>query len=406
MARPRILVVDPAGSDDALVDAVRQHRRWRVALAGADDAVSLAASAWVVVAIDDAEGRGLRALRAVRQSGSAASRILVFEPAVAARVVARGEPAHQVVMRPALASKLRAAIERAIRVRELVEDETLGAVAASLGTLPAQPRTWVSLCELLDSDTATMKDAADLVERDVGVAAKVMQLVNSGMFQRSRPVGSLFQALQLLGLGIVRDLVLCVEVVHLVGPVQLPVEISPIDHQTNTRAIAMAARTVAPRAAVDVAFTAGLLQSLGRLLFATRAPTLYTEVVQRVMRGEPADRAELRVFGVDSRAFSAWMLANWGLPHEVVEAVRWCDQPERASGRGAPLALSVYLAQRLVHELAVRETTGEELALVSASDLAPWGLSGALGGWRDTVAEIYDSLRAGGAAEDPPIVVG
>ncbi len=395
MGRPRILVVDPAGSDGALVDAVRQNRRWRVAEASVEEAPAYTAGAWVVVAIDDPAGRGREVLRTVRQVGPGVSRILVCDPHVAARVVARGEPAHQVVARPVLPGKLRSAVERSLRVRELVQDETLAAVATSLGSLPAQPSTWVRLCELLDSDTATLKDAADLVERDVAVAAKVMQLVNSGMFARPRPVGSLFQALQLLGLGIVKDLVLCVEVVHVVGPVHIPVEISPIDHLTSTRAIAMAARTVAPRAAVDTAFTAGLLQSTGRLLFASRAVNLYADVVERVRRGEAPDRAELRVFGVDSRAFSSWLLANWGLPHEVVEAVRWCDRPEGAAGRGAPLALSVFLAQRLVNELAIFETTGTMPALVSAKDLAPWGLSAALDGWREQVAAIYSGLRQG-----------
>jgi len=406
MGRPRILVVDPSGDDDALVDAVRQNRRWRIAQTGLDQAVAIASRADVVVAIDDEHGRGRGVLRAIRQSGAAAARILVCVPAVAARVVARGKPADQVVVRPVLSGKLLAAVERSLRVRDLVHDDTLAAVASSLGSLPARPQTWVALCELLDSDTATMQDAAELVEQDVAVAAKVMQLVNSGMFQRARAVGSLFQALQLLGLGIVRDLVLCVELATAVGPGDLPIEVCPIDHLVCSRVVAMAARTVAPRAAMDVAFTAGLLQSTGRLLFATRAPELYEEVLGRVRQGEDPDRAELRVFGVDSREFSAWLLATWGLPHEVVEAVRWSDHPERASGRGAPLALSVNLAMRLVHELAIRETTGRDVSLLAPTDLAPWGLAESLEGWRRDVGELYETVRSHSRAPSAPVLTG
>jgi len=404
MGRPRILIVDPGGADGALVDAVRQNRRWRIAHPSVAEALRYAPAAWIVVAVDDEAGAGRDLLRQVKQSGATAARILVCTPAVASRVVARGEPAEQVVVRPVLPGKLRSAVERALRVRELVEDQTLAAVASSLGSLPAQPRTWVSLCELLDSDSATMQDASELVEQDVAVSAKVMQLVNSGMFQRPRPVGSLFQALQLLGLRIVRDLVLCVEVVEAVGPVQLPVEISPIEHRLATRAVAMAARAVAPRAAVDIAFTAGLLQSSGQLLFASRAPALFAEVTERVRRGETVGRAELRVFGVDSRTFTAWMLARWGRPHEVVEAVRWCERPELASGRGAPLALSVHLALRLVEELAIEEATGRRATLLAAGDLAPWGLAESLDGWREQVAELYASLRCG--ARGSPVLAG
>lgn len=393
MARPRILVVDPGGVEDEALDPVRRNRQWRVANADPDTVVELSAKADVVVAVDDASGCGRDALRVVKKARHGPSRVLVCDHRVAARVVARGEPAHQVVVRPVLAGKLVAAVERALRVRELVHDKTLAAVAASLGSLPAQPQTWVALCELLDSDQATMQDAADLVEQDVAVAAKVMQLVNSGLFLRSRRVSSLFQALQLLGLGTVRDLVLSVEVVASLGPVRLPPEISALDPYAMSRTIAVAARTVAPKAAVDVAFTAGLLQSTGRLLFATRAPQLYHDVVERVRKGERVDHAEHRVFGVDGRTFGAWLLATWGLPHEVVEAVRWCDRPERASGRGAPLALSVCLAVRLVEEQAVQRATGREARLINRSNLAPWGLAEALDGWRDQVAVLFEELH-------------
>ncbi|MEN0063654.1 MAG: HDOD domain-containing protein [Myxococcota bacterium] len=395
MGRPRILVVDSSGQYGSLVDAVARERRWRVATLNLPDAIEVAAGAWVVVAVDDPEGVGVEALRAIRAAEASASRILVCEPRVAARVVARGEPAHQVVVKPVIRFKLGAAIDRALRVRELVQDRALADIAASLGSLPAQPRTWVALCELLDSDTATMQDAAELVEQDVAVAAKVMQLVNSGIFNRTRSVRSLFQALQLLGLGIVRDLVLSVEVVEAIGPVHLPPAVSPIDHQVLSRSVAVAARAVAPRAALDAAFTAGLLESTGRLLFAARAPELYAEVARRVQRGELTHRAEARVFGVDGHSFGAWLLANWGLPHEVVEAVRWCDHPERASGRGAPLALSVCVASRLVEEMALRQTTGRAERRISRANLAPWGLADSLDDWREKVEDLCGGLLEG-----------
>ena len=385
MAKPRVFVMDPSGDRRSIAASVLRFRRWRASLLAPEAASSVPHDTAVVLAVEDATGAAVHALRQVRRACPGAARILVCEPSVGARAVARGEPAHQVVVTPATAEKTMAAVRRALRVRDLVADPHVRAVAQSLGSLPAMPRTWRALNELLESEQATMQDAVALVERDVGLSAKVLQLVNTGMFGLDRHIGSLFVALQRLGLQAIRDLVLSVELMESLDQRALPPEIAPLPLQSLSYLVAHAARAVSPRAGVEIAFTAGLFHQVGRLVFATKAQELFARVVQQVAAGSNVGDAEQAVFGLDSRLLSAWLLASWGLPHEVVEAVRWCDRPDQAQGRGAPLALSVFLAARLVEEAAWERATGSAPMLVSRADLAPWGLSGSLEGWRKHV---------------------
>ena len=211
MYKPRIVVIDPAGTGRAAVSGVLHHRRWTGESATWTEAATLPVDTAVVLAVEDHQGRGRQALRSAREAVPGASRILVCSARVASMAVARGEPAHQVVVQPANAEKVLASVKRALRVRSLLRDPAVVEVAASFESLPAMPKTWRALCRLLESESSTLQDAAALVERDVGLSAKVMQLVNSGLFGLPRPVGSLFDALQRMGLCVVRDLVLSTE---------------------------------------------------------------------------------------------------------------------------------------------------------------------------------------------------
>ena len=388
MDKPRVMVMDPSGDRRSAAFSVLRYRRWNATPLPAHAADQIDPDTAIVLAVDDAQGTGLEVLRQVRRSCPAASRILVCAPAVAAKVVARGEPAHQVVVAPATTEKTMAAVKRALRVRALLADPQVGAVAQSMGAVPAQPKMWTALNQLLQSDTATMRDAVALVERDVGLAGRVLHLVNTGMFGLERPIGSLRVAIQRLGLQLVRDLVLSVELMDGLSTLSVPPQIAPLPLQTLSFLVAQAAREVAPRAGVDTAFTAGLFHLLGRLVLIHNAPDLYARVAEQVEAGSDVHDAESNVFGLHARTLSAWLLANWGLPHEVVEAVRWSDEPEHAQGRGAPLAFSVFLASRLVDEAAWESVTGTARYCVSRANLAPWGLSESLEDWRAQVREL------------------
>lgn len=394
MAKPRIVVVDPSQKGGAAVATLLRFRRWNTTLAEVSDLPSLTGDASVLFAVENDAGDGLAALREASRDGSSAARILLCKPSMATRIVARGEPVHQVVARPANGDKVLAAVKRALRVGDLMGDPTITTVARSLARVPALPGTWVALNDLLQSDTATMHDATALVERDPGLAAKVLRLVNSGLFGADRPTASLFDALQRLGLAMVRDLVLSTELFTDVDDVRFNGAFGPGPLSTTSFLVACTARSVAPRAAVNTAFTSGLFHQLGRLAFATQAPDRFAQVIERAATGTAFAIAERQVFGVDSRAFAAWMLAHWGMPHEVVEAVQWSAEPSAATGRGAPLALSVNLGARLIEEAWRRVIDGTELRLVTRVELAPWGLSDYLETWRDEANELVSRNRS------------
>ena len=218
-----------------------------------------------------------------------------------------------------------------------------------------------------------MRSVARVVERDVAVAGQVLTVVNSPLYNLPRRVASLSEAAGMLGMQQLKDLVLAVEVFDRssAGP-PLP-GISLDGLQTRAHARASLARGLAPRAMADGAYTVGLLTELGRMLLVAHAPDRYIACCYLLMAELSLDEAEIEVFGVHSRALGAHLLAHWGLPDDVVQAVGQAGVP------GAPdVAGVVALADCFLDE-AIHERDEEQPAMdVTDAMLAPLGLEGRL----------------------------
>ena len=76
-------------------------------------------------------------------------------------------------------------------------------------------------------------------------------------------------------------------------------------------------------------FTAGLLAQIGRLALASIHPEQYAAVLAEWAEGSPADlvRLEQKAFVTNHNELSAAMMADWGLPKPVCDAVLYQEDP-------------------------------------------------------------------------------
>src|SRR5207245_2738188 len=75
-------------------------------------------------------------------------------------------------------------------------------------TLPSLPTLYIEVMEVMDAPNGTLAQVGKLIERDMGMAAKLLQLVNSAFFGLRRHIASPTQAVTLLGLETVAGLIL------------------------------------------------------------------------------------------------------------------------------------------------------------------------------------------------------
>ena len=233
--------------------------------------------------------------------------------------------AHQYLTKPCEAGLLKETILRAFQRRPEVELERARTLLAGGEDLPVLETTYLELQKRLDDPDASVDQLATLVERDIGMAAKILKLTNSAFFGLRRSVASVSEALQLLGVDTVKSLVLMEGFLNQVR-MGLPRGLDLNQVESSSYRAAQVARRLAQAEApalAEGAFTAGLLHLSGLLVAARAQPQAYADILLR-LEHEPLSLPELEreVVGIDHAQVGAYLLGLWGLPEGVVEGVR------------------------------------------------------------------------------------
>jgi len=260
--------------------------------------------------------------------------------------------AHQFLLKPCDPDALRAAIVRATSLIEVLNSKMLAGLVGSLRELPSLPRTYAELRRVLSNPDTSIDHVVRIVEKDVAISAKVLQLVNSAFFGVTREISDIKTAVSYLGITILQNLVLSVEVFRTFHP-KKPIAGFSIDEfhhhsQLTARIASEIGRTMAVSNAVLVA---GLLHDIGKLVIAERAPEHLGRALEGVRRDKmPMFAIEEDLIGVSHAEVGAYLLSLWGLPSPVVEAVAHHHHPERVPHDKVDMLSVVYLSNLLAHK--------------------------------------------------------
>jgi putative nucleotidyltransferase with HDIG domain len=355
--RKRVLFVD---DDEFLLDGLRdalrpQRRRWDMTFVpGAAEAVAVLEDQPQNVVVSDLRMPGVDGaalLARVREIDPTAVRIVLSGQADLEMLARAAGVAHRLLAKPCEVEDLVEMIDRSCALQELITRVESKRRTGGSSALPSVPRLYGRLTDLLASGEATAADAAAIVEEDMAVAAKVLQLANSAYFGRRHPVAKLRDAVAYLGLDALRALALSAAVFHefRVDPPIPRFDLEAL--QLHCSRVANLARAIAAEqnGHLDV-FAAGLLHDVGLLVLATEDRDALTELLARAeSEGRPTHEVERDLHFCGHAEIGAHLLALWGLPHTVTDAVANHHQPPAA---GAPFdaAAVTYIANALVHE--------------------------------------------------------
>lgn len=160
-----------------------QRKEWEMAFApGGQAALTMLEASTFDVIVSDMRMPGIDGaalLETVRQKYPSVLRIILSgytELEASYRAV---PVAHQFLLKPCDPDALRAAIERATSLVEVLNSKMLASLVGSLQELPSLPRTYAELRHALSDPDSSIDQVVRIVEQDVAITAKVLQLVNS-----------------------------------------------------------------------------------------------------------------------------------------------------------------------------------------------------------------------------------
>ena len=261
---------------------------------------------------------------------------------------------HQFLEKPCSLEDLKNCLKRVTQVKSRLGNSKLCELAGSLTNLPSLPELYLEIAEALQSPTASAQRIADIATKDPAISAKLLQLSNSAFFGFSHKVFTVDEAVQLLGVSVIQSLAMAVPIFAAYSRTKCPG--FPIDqvweHSIQT---AIVARRIASHHLEDSflgeqAFCAGMLHDLGKLILADGLPVEYAAVLQESRDTQtPLFEVEKKHLNATHAEVGAYLLALWGLPIPLVEAVANHHHPRRCSLREPCLAGITHFANALQH---------------------------------------------------------
>lgn len=254
---------------------------------------------------------------------------------------------HRYFTKPFDPIALTTAIQSLVRARDASGSGALRKIVGKLEALPTPSDTYLRLMKALNAQDKTITELAEILERDPSLAAKVLQAVNSAMFGAGRKIVSLTEALQIIGLHVLRALVLTIQVFDFYKNPRLKDELHKVwMHSIN---VAEQARQVClarkwPAEISEEAFLAALLHDIGKIILAATPDAIRARFLPEYNmfpEGAPCPVSH----AIEAEA-GAYLLALWGIPDSIVTAVRTYGSHAVAADKPSAAA-----ALAIAHEL-------------------------------------------------------
>ena len=237
---------------------------------------------------------------------------------------------------------------------------SLAQIIDSVEDLPTLPAIVMELLNNIDKEELNVKELAQKVSLDLALTAKTLRYANSAYYSTMIKVTTVQQAISLLGLSTVRQIVMTAALSGCF-PENNCKGFSHKDFWRHSNAVAIAARILARRLNLntDVAFTAGLLHDIGALVLATYYTAYYEQVLMhRQEQTTTQFETERQLIHIDHAAIGEALARQWNFSDMMIKAIAGHHQPE-TPGLGF-LATIIHVADGIAHALGV--TTTPDLA--------------------------------------------
>ncbi|MFA7243426.1 MAG: HDOD domain-containing protein [Sulfuricellaceae bacterium] len=192
------------------------------------------------------------------------------------------------------------------------------------GHLPTPKGVALQVIQLTHKDDVTNQEIAQAINSDPALSSRLIKVANSRVAYQTRPVVSVVDAVTVLGLSTVRQLVLGLSLMedNHKGKCQ------PFDYQGfwgRSLLTAITAQNLVLHSGIGSAeevFILGLLGKIGSLALATVYPQEYGRIIEAAAREDSVladlERAE---FDFDHNQLAQAMVADWGMPRVFQEVV-------------------------------------------------------------------------------------
>lgn len=217
----------------------------------------------------------------------------------------------------------------------------------------ALPAVVLKFSEAIKDPLTSNNDLENIVSEDSALAAKVLMIANSALFNFPSKIDTIAKAITIIGHKQINEVILSCSIVAMFK--DIPQDAMDMDmFWRHSIAVATTSRILASsrhEQNIEKYFTAGLLHDIGKLILFVEAPKYAIEVLAKSAEtNELMHKVEKEVMGFDHAKLGAMLLKKWKLPEEVVSSVYYHHMPSISSTNIVGAGI-VHIADIISHAL-------------------------------------------------------
>ncbi len=216
------------------------------------------------------------------------------------------------------------------------------------GSLPTLSTVASTLINITGKEETTTYDISKLIAQDVSLSTKILKVVNSSFYNFPNEVGTIQQAVAILGTNAVRSLVLSFSFLNLERP-RHGTGFNYEQFWEQSLASAVAAKLIMAKVSSDRdpedVFTVSLLQKLGKLIFASAYRELYDELLNEAEGSEKRlQQLEEERIGANHAFIGGEAARHWNFPESLTIPIAYHHDPESYTGKDSQLRTAIQVA--------------------------------------------------------------
>ena len=229
--------------------------------------------------------------------------------------------------------------------------ERFEALLNNIRDIPALPDVVVKVMRMTRDPEVSAAELNSVIGLDPALTGNILKLCNSAYYGLPRVISSVTQAVMYLGFHTVRNLVLTCALSDLLGgdrPLYGHGKGGLWQHSIACAVASQRICEVVSPGQKDTAFTAGLLQDIGKVIIHEQIKDTETSIEEvMIEQNLPLTAAEESVLGYTHAEIGAALADRWNFPVELVHAICYHHNPEDAPSQSALTAI-IHIADTYV----------------------------------------------------------
>jgi len=371
----RILFVDDDKYDLDSMRSMFEYMAadWDMLFSGSgEEALSLVKDGTIDVVIADMkmpDMDGAELLEKIKEIEPSVLRVVISGYSDKEMLMRATKSAHQFLPKPVNPQVLKKIIDKVYSLQGILKNRNIIKLTTSIKSLPALPDLYIKIEDELRRPNPSIKKIDDIISKDMVMTAKILQVVNSAFFGLPQRIINPLQAINFLGMEVIKALVL---LVHFFSAERVPDFMrghigklwdDSLKIATLAKKIAISEKFDSKK--VEEAFIGSLLHDIGKLVL-WQVPDYFMNIARQKNDFHiSVSEAEYILYETSHAEVGAYLLGIWGLPDSLIEMVGYHHKPSLSQNKAFSTLTVLHGSDHLLTGEPLDETYLQNFALKS-----------------------------------------